>query len=111
MEAVTDRGQVSPTHDTQEPVKAMASEFETSPEQGDPPVSQGGRTKAASPNSPAEEIRDLLRPLMGDRDSRRARLTRVFGGYPGLLDRISLDGETGVFLSLTAPDAPRLWRP
>jgi hypothetical protein len=36
---------------------------------------------------------------MGDRDSRRARLIRAFAGYHGLLDRIGLDGETGVFLS------------
>src|SRR4051794_31056496 len=47
-----------------------------------------------------DETRAVLRPLMGDRDSRRARLTRAFSSYPGLLDRISLDGETGVFLSL-----------
>ena len=46
-----------------------------------------------------DEIRDLLRPLMADRDSRRARLGRAFARYPGLLDRVALDGETGVFLS------------
>jgi nucleoside phosphorylase/tetratricopeptide (TPR) repeat protein len=46
-----------------------------------------------------EEIRSILRPLMGDRDSRRARLARAFADYHGLLDRINLDGETGVFLS------------
>ena len=45
------------------------------------------------------ELRAVLRPLMGDKESRRARLTRAFAGYTGLLDRISLDGETGVFLS------------
>jgi hypothetical protein len=47
-----------------------------------------------------DEIRAILRPLMGDRDSRRARLARIFKRYPGLLDRIGVDGETGVFLDL-----------
>ena len=45
------------------------------------------------------EIRAVLRPLMPDRDRRQARLTRAFAAYPGLLDRIATDGETGVFLS------------
>ena len=47
-----------------------------------------------------DEVRALLRPLMGDRDSRRARLARAFAKYPGLLDRIGVDGETAVFLDL-----------
>jgi hypothetical protein len=37
---------------------------------------------------------------MPDRDRRQARLMRAFAAYPGLLDRIATDGETGVFLSL-----------
>jgi nucleoside phosphorylase/CHAT domain-containing protein len=61
-----------------------------------------GNTSARTPETESldDQIRSLLRPLMGDRDSRRARLTRAFARYPGLLDRIDLDGETGVFLSL-----------
>ena len=46
-----------------------------------------------------DEIRVILRPLMADRESRKARLDRAFSRCPGLLDRINLDGETGVFLS------------
>jgi nucleoside phosphorylase len=61
-----------------------------------------GNTSAPAPETESldDQIRSLLRPLMGDRDSRRARLTRAFARYPGLLDRMNLDGETGIFLSL-----------
>ncbi len=45
-----------------------------------------------------DQIRDLLRPLMADVQSRKARLGRAFAKYPGPLDRIAYDGETGVFL-------------
>jgi len=45
-----------------------------------------------------DQIRDLLRPLMTDVQSRKARLGRAFTKYPGPLDRIAYDGETGVFL-------------
>lgn len=62
------------------------------------PVGVRAREVEPMPNID-DEIRDLLRPLMGDRDSRRARLARAFGEFPGLLDRINPDGETGVFLS------------
>ncbi|HLN50756.1 MAG TPA: TIR domain-containing protein [Thermoplasmata archaeon] len=47
-----------------------------------------------------DQIRAVLRPLMPDRDRRQARLDRAFAAYTGLLDRIAIDGETGVFLSL-----------
>jgi Effector-associated domain 8 len=47
-----------------------------------------------------DQIRAMLRPLMGDRQSRRARLARAFANYPELRDRIDVDGETGVFLDL-----------
>jgi hypothetical protein len=46
-----------------------------------------------------DQIRDLLRPLMADVHSRKARLGRAFGKFPGPLDRIAYDGETGVFLA------------
>src|SRR5271157_6565512 len=46
-----------------------------------------------------DQIRDLLRPLMADVQSRKARLTRAFHAYPGPLDLIAYDGETGVFLA------------
>lgn len=46
------------------------------------------------------EIRAVLRPLMADQDSRKARLDRAFAAYPALLDRIDVHGETGVFLTL-----------
>jgi hypothetical protein len=59
----------------------------------------GFRTPPQQSKNASDEIRAILRPLLVDRDSRRARLTHAFGGYHGLLDRISLDGETGVFLS------------
>jgi hypothetical protein len=70
----------------------------------EPESQQPGSRGRNSPDEPVtrieDEIRTVLRPLMGDRDSRRGRLTRAFGAYPGLLDRLNLDGETGVFLSL-----------
>ena len=47
-----------------------------------------------------DEFRDVLRPLMGDRDKRQARLARAFAGHHGLIDQISVDGETSTFLSL-----------
>ena len=47
------------------------------------------------------EIRAVLRPLMSDRNSRRARLTLAFGAYPGLFrPEIVLDETTAVFLDL-----------
>ena len=64
------------------------------------PVNPEEKTPSPAVGRIEDEIRAVLRPLMGDKDSRRARLTRAFDRYPGLLDRISLDGETGVFLSL-----------
>jgi len=45
-----------------------------------------------------DQIRDLLRPLMADVQSRKARLGWAFAKFPGPLDRIAYDGETGVFL-------------
>jgi nucleoside phosphorylase len=67
---------------------------------GQIPERVGGRARGVAPMPNVEdEIRTFLRPLMGDRDSRRARLSRAFALYPGLFDRINLDGETGVFLS------------
>ena len=45
-----------------------------------------------------DQIRDLLRPLMADVHSRKARLGRAFAKFPSALDRIAYDGETGVFL-------------
>jgi hypothetical protein len=83
-----------------ESIRAPANEFGTSSGHGTPRMPQGGETTLVIPNSPDEEIRDVLRPLMGDRDSRRARLTRAFSKYPGLLGRINLDGDTTVFLDL-----------
>ena len=47
----------------------------------------------------AAEFRDVLRPLMGDRDQRKARLFRAFSGHHGLTDQISVDGDTSTFLS------------
>ena len=47
-----------------------------------------------------DEIRAVLRPLMGDKDSRRAKLGRAFRNYPEIRDRISVDGDTSVFLEL-----------
>ena len=71
------------------------------------PQTPGGPERPADQETPTPaagnieaEIRDMLRPLMGDRDSRRARLTRAFAAYPGLLNRIGVDGDTGVFLDL-----------
>ena len=45
-----------------------------------------------------DQLRDQLRPLMADVHSRKARIGRAFARYPGPLDRIAYDGETGVFL-------------
>ena len=47
-----------------------------------------------------DEFRDVLRPLMGDREKRQARLDRAFAGHYGLIDQISVDGDTSTFLSL-----------
>lgn len=47
-----------------------------------------------------DEIRAVLRPLMGDRDSRRARITRAFAENTGLLDHINVDLAPAVFLDL-----------
>jgi hypothetical protein len=47
-----------------------------------------------------EEIRAVLRPLMGDREQRKARLDHAFAEYPALVDRIDVHGETGIFLTL-----------
>lgn len=52
------------------------------------------------PNSQADDVRELLRPLMADRNSRQARLARAFAKYPGLLGRINMDENTAVFLDL-----------
>ena len=49
-----------------------------------------------------DEIRAVLRPLMGDRNSRLGRLNRAFAAYPGLLDQINVDETTAVFLDLLA---------
>ena len=46
-----------------------------------------------------DQIRDLLRPLMADVQSRKARLGWAFAKFPGVLDRIKYDDETGVFLA------------
>src|SRR4051812_44889882 len=46
-----------------------------------------------------DQLRSLLRSLMTDVHSRKARLGRAFARYPGLLERIAYDGETGVFLN------------
>jgi len=62
------------------------------------PVGVRAREVEPMPNID-DEVRAVLRPLMGDQNSRRARLARAFAKYPGLLDRINVDGETGVFLS------------
>ncbi|MBV8234918.1 MAG: CHAT domain-containing protein [Acidimicrobiia bacterium] len=62
------------------------------------PADQKTPTPAARINE--DEIREVLRPLMGDREKRQARLGRAFAAYPGLLTRIGVDGDTGVFLSL-----------
>ena len=48
----------------------------------------------------ADEFRDVLRPLMGDRDQRKARLDWAFAGHHGLIDQISVDGDTSTFLLL-----------
>jgi hypothetical protein len=48
----------------------------------------------------ADEFRDVLRPLMGDREKRQARLDWAFAGHHGLIDQISVDGDTSTFLSL-----------
>jgi hypothetical protein len=90
----------SPAPPTKVSTGAVVSDFKTSPEMSDLAMPQGARTNLARPNSQAEEIRDVLRPLMGDRETRRARLSRAFKPYTGLLDRIGVDGETGVFLDL-----------
>lgn len=88
-----------------ESIKAGVIDLGSSPKGGAPSASQGGETTIVMPNRQAaetrdllQEIRHLLRPLMGDRDSRRARLTRAFTDFPELLDRINYDAETGVFL-------------
>jgi TIR domain/Effector-associated domain 8 len=47
-----------------------------------------------------DEIRAVLRPLMGDRNSRLARLTRAFAAFPGLLGQINVDDAPAVFLDL-----------
>ncbi len=67
---------------------------------GEPESSADQKTPTPAAGNIEAEIRDVLRPLMGDRDSRRARLTRAFAAYPGLLGRINLDVEPGVFLDL-----------
>ena len=59
-----------------------------------------GRETLESLQSTEDEIRAVLRPLMIDRDTRRARLIRAFGAYPGLLDRINIDSAPAVFLEL-----------
>ncbi|QEH37825.1 hypothetical protein OJF2_64160 [Aquisphaera giovannonii] len=78
---------------------APSGDSGTSPDHRATGVSEHSLATAVPPRGLDEELRLLLRPLMGDRDNRRARLTRAFSNYPGLLDRINLDGETGVFLS------------
>lgn len=47
-----------------------------------------------------EEVRELLRPLMTDKDDRLARVTRAFPPhrYAGLIGRIKQGGEPGVFV-------------
>jgi hypothetical protein len=60
----------------------------------------GNHLRPLPPKSLDDEIRSVLRPLMSDRDSRWARLTRAFKEYPRLLDRINVDGKTGDFLDL-----------
>src|SRR4051812_46401677 len=67
---------------------------------GRQPGLKGRNTRDALLSAIEDEIRAVLRPLMGDRDSRRARLARAFGSYPGLLGRINLDVEPWVFLDL-----------
>ncbi len=65
-----------------------------------PTAFQGGQSKMVIPNSQADDVRELLRPLMADRNSRQARLARAFAKYPGLLGRINMDENTAVFLDL-----------
>jgi len=58
------------------------------------------RTPTRQPGTIEDEIRAVLRPLMGDLNQRKARLERAFAPHPALLDRIDLHGETGIFLTL-----------
>jgi hypothetical protein len=68
---------------------------------GDIPGRAGARAKgAASVPDLDAEIRAILRPLMADSANRQARLTRAFGRYEGLLDRIDLEAPRAVFLDL-----------
>ena len=60
-------------------------------------INQGAMSPAASGLD--DQIRAVLRPLMADVPSRKARLGRAFTAYPGPLDRLAYDGETSVFLS------------
>jgi len=70
------------------------------PEVGAQPGRPAGQEASTPVSAPIkEEVRAVLRPLMPDRDRRKARLERAFAAYPGLLDRFTYDGETSVFLS------------
>jgi TIR domain/Effector-associated domain 8 len=63
----------------------------------DSPVAQ---TATSQFGNIENEIRTVLRPLMSDRNSRQARLTRAFVAFPGLLAQINVDDTPAVFLDL-----------